>query len=332
MVGALAAIFLGLVFLVATWAKAVDPEAFAEQIASEGLAFLLPAMAVALVALALEAGLGVALLLNLRRLWVLLPAVLLVLFFLFLTGRNYWLTAHGLRAEDSTCGCFGNLVERTPAEAFWQDLLLLGLPVALAFVGRPRSGRALPPLRTGLAVAAAAATVGFAWQAPELPLDDLATRLSPGTDLAQVCAGRDREQVCFTGVLPEIEQGEHLVVMAELDSPELTAAVDRLNAYAEAAYAGGLPALWVVSPDPPEAQHAFFWRWGPSFEIREAPPALLAPLYRRLPRSFVVRDGEVTATYPGLPPLERLAGGIALASENGAPSDPSRPDARGPTP
>ena len=27
------------------------------------------------------------------------------------------------------------------------------------------------------------------------------------------------------------------------------------------------------------------------------------PLYRRLPRSFVVQDGRVTHTYPGLPPL-----------------------------
>src|SRR3954462_10679447 len=103
------------VLLVAVWAKMLDPVAFAEQIHTEGLDFLLSAQAVALIALALEAGLGLALLLGLRRLWVLIPATLLVAFFLSLTGRAWWLAAHGLRDASASCGCFGNLVQRTPA-------------------------------------------------------------------------------------------------------------------------------------------------------------------------------------------------------------------------
>lgn len=105
---------VGAALLVATWAKAIDPAAFAQQIRGEGLEILLPAGVVALVALALEAGLGVALLLNLRRPAILVPATLLVLFFVFLTGRSWWRAEHGLADPSGGCGCFGNLVERTP--------------------------------------------------------------------------------------------------------------------------------------------------------------------------------------------------------------------------
>ncbi|HYG63593.1 MAG TPA: hypothetical protein VEL74_13510, partial [Thermoanaerobaculia bacterium] len=55
-VGTVGALFLGGVLLVAVWAKMLDPLAFAEQIRQEKLDFLLSAEAVALIALALEAG------------------------------------------------------------------------------------------------------------------------------------------------------------------------------------------------------------------------------------------------------------------------------------
>lgn len=304
--GTAAGVFLGAVLLVATWAKAIHPEAFAEQIRIEGLDFLLPAMAVVYIALVLEGALGVALLVALRRLWVLVPAALLVAFFVFLTARGWYLDANGLREEASACGCFGNLVERTPEEAFWQDLLLLVPPLALAFVGRPRGGRRFPPLRTALVAAAATATLVLTWRAPSLPLDDLATRLSPGVRVADLCAGGGGDggvAVCLDAVVPELAAGEHLVVLAELDDEGLTAAVDRLNAYAFAARSGESPPLWVLTTATPEAQRAFFWQWAPVFEIREVPEALVAPLHRRLPRSFRVEDGVVTETWPGLPPL-----------------------------
>ena len=319
--GTAAAVFLGAVLLVAAYAKAIDPEAFAEQMRTEGLTFGLPAMALALGALALEAGLGSALALAVRRLWVLVPAALLSAFFLLLTGRNWWLTETGRRDPDASCGCFGNLVERTPAEAFGQDLLLLGVPALLAFLGRPRGGPQVPALRTAAAALVAAAVAGFAWRAPELPLDDLATRLAPGAEVAALCAGAGDGRVCLDAVVPELTEGEHVVVLSGLEDPELTGAIDRLNDYAIEAAPAGAPSLWLVNPDPLEAQRGFYWRWGPAFAVREAPPALLRPLYRRLPRSFLVRDGAVAATWSGLPPLERLA-------ETGAGDPAGRPAGR----
>jgi uncharacterized membrane protein YphA (DoxX/SURF4 family) len=292
------------VLLFAVWAKMIDPGAFVTQIQTEGLDFLIPARGVALIALALEAGLGLALLLGLRRKWVLIPATLLVAFFLSLTGRAWWLAAHGLREAGESCGCFGNLVQRTPAQAFWQDLALLVPALLLAWIGRERRPPLFPPARTAVAVLGALAAVIFAWKAPELPLDDLATRLRPGIQVGGVCAGEGAQRVCLDSLIPELRQGENLVVMAKLDDDGLTKSVDALNAYAGAA---GHPALWLLTSSTAEQQRAFFWKWGPTFQIREAPPELLRPLYRRLPRSFAVRDGRVTRTFAGLPPLSPAA-------------------------
>jgi hypothetical protein len=65
-------------------------------------------------------------------------------------------------------------------------------------------------------------------------------------------------------------------------------------------------------------QRLFFWRWGPTFKIVEAPAELLRPLYRRLPRSFAVQDGEVRKTYSGLPPLPRAAPKAVPAAAGGS--------------
>ena len=68
----------------------------------------------------LDGARDLALLLGVRRLWVLFPALLLVAFFVSLTGRSYWLAAHGVKDSAANCGCFGNLVQRSPA--FGADL------------------------------------------------------------------------------------------------------------------------------------------------------------------------------------------------------------------
>jgi len=301
-VGAVAGVLLGLVLLVAVWAKALDPLAFAEQIRFEGLDIVLAAEQMALFALAVEVALGLALVLGVRRLINLVPTVAVVLLFLFLTGRGYWRFAHGLVDSAELCGCFGNLIERSPAEAFWQDLALLAPLTLLSFIGYQRRPMLWPWKRLTAVVGLTAAVVAFAHQAPDLPLDNLATRLRPGVVLSDLCAGAedDESRICFDGLLPKLEQGRHLVVLADLEDEVFLAAVDALS---DRATAGADPELMVVTVATAEEVRMFDWQWAPSFEIREAPAALLRPLYRKLPRSFEVRDGEVIKTYEGLPPI-----------------------------
>lgn len=309
LLGILGGVVLGAVFLIAAWAKTLDPSAFAKQITLEGLDFLLSAEVVALIALALEVFLGAALVLAVRRWWILWPTSALVAFFLFLTGRSYWRFAQGIEPpEGASCGCFGNLVERTPAEAFWQDLLLMVPALLLAYLAadRGRSGAAWPRLRMAIVGLLTVATVVVAWKAPELPLDNLATRLKPGTDAMALCAGSEEDgtRVCMDGLLPELAVGEHVVVMTELGDGPVAEQVGTLNEYH---WAGLGPRLWILTSASEEELFNFRFGRGPSFEIREAPAALLQPLYRTLPRSFLVRDGEVIETYSGLPPLAELA-------------------------
>ncbi|MCB9378918.1 MAG: hypothetical protein H6511_09185 [Holophagales bacterium] len=303
LLGYLGGALLGAVLLVAVWAKAIDPNAFVEQIRAEGLEILLPARAIALLVLALEAALGVALLVNVRRLPVLVTATALVLFFLFLTGRNWYRTEQGLVEPGSACGCFGNLVERTPEQAFVSDLLLLVPGLALAWFGRPGAGRGLG-WRAGAVALAAGGSALFAWQAPGLPLDDLATRLRPGVELASICAGMDAERVCLTHLVPDLAEGRHLVVLADVRAESFAGVAEKLNAYK---LAGGEPAPMVLADFTADEQRTLFWTLAPAFDLHETPAAMMRPLYRSLPRSFVVEDGRVTETWAGLPPF--AAGG-----------------------
>ena len=296
--GAVGGVVLGLVLVVAAGLKALDPHAFAEEIAAQGVTFGLPALAVALVALGLEMALGLALALDLRRTAVLVLATLLVAFFLFLTGRTWWRAAHGTLDEAASCGCFGALVERTPAEAFLQDLLLLAPALGLAWVGRPGARRHLR-WRWGATGVGTAALIGLAVAAPSLPLDDWATRLAPGVELAELCAGAGDGRVCLAGLAPELAQGEHLVVVAEPAAEGFDELAAELNRYA---LAGGEPAVAMLAELTPEERVALFWRIAPAFDLHETPRALLRPLYRTLPRSFRVEDGRVVETWSGLPP------------------------------
>lgn len=298
--GRLGALVLGAVLLFAGWAKALDPGSFAELIEQEGLDIVFSPVVWAWIMIVAEAVLGVALILGLRRLWVLLPSAAMVGLFVFLNARAYWRFANGLIDEEAACGCFGNLVSRTPAEAFWQDLILLVPPLLLAFLARP--GRiSAERLRTALVVVTAIVAGLFVWKAPELPLDNLATQLKPGVVPSDICAGQDTEEtvrICLDTLMPELSVGRHIVVIATLSNEDLRAGMDVLNAAATSADA----TYWLITDSTEEERNAFFFEWAPTFEMREVPLALIRPLYRRQPRSFRLESGVVVETWPGLPP------------------------------
>ena len=321
--GWIGGLILGGVLVFGAWAKVLDPPAFAEQITNEGLDFLLPASWVALIAIVLEVGLGAALLLGLRKRSVLVASGLLVVFFLFLTGRAYWKYMNGTLDDSHGCGCFGNLVQRTPAEAFWQDLFLLVPPWMLAAWGRLRETARLSAVRWAAVGVATVAGLLLTWKSPELPLDDLATTLGKGVEIATLCTGSDEERLCLETIVPELAEGRHLVVVTELDTPGFLESVDGLNAMAMQG-----DGLLVLAESTFEESQAFFWEYAPSFEIREAPASLLAPMYRTLPRSFVVVDGSIEQTYVGLPELPEYQDPLAAlaASETVDPAAANETD------
>lgn len=306
-IGYLGGALLGVVLIVAAYAKAIDPEAFALQIRLEGLALFGPPFAWAVGMVALEVGLAVALLLNLRRRAVLVPATLLVALFVFLTARTYWRASHGeiSPADAASCGCFGNLIERSPAEAFWQDVLMLVPALALAWMGRPAAvqpaARRRRAVQTGLAGLAAAAAGGFAILAPGLPLDDLATRLRPGTQISGICAGTGDERICLDNLVPGLGSGSRWVVLADIRDTGFAGLAAELNRYVQGGAPGSQREVAVLADFTQDEQMELFWRLAPAFDLHEVPAAVLRPLYRRLPRTFFVEEGRVTRTHPGLP-------------------------------
>jgi len=295
------AVVLGGIFLLAAWSKLLDPVAFADVIRDEGLDIVLSATTVAQLAIGLEVGLGLALLLGVRTRTVLAITTALVAFFLFLTGRAFVYDQMGWKRASASCGCFGHLLERSPTEAFVQDLLLL-VPALVATWLAPSPGAPAPMRRILGALVATAGAVVFAVAAPNLPLDDLATRLWPGQKVSEICTAA--EQKCLRDALPLLAEGRHVVVLADLDDPKFLAAVPELNLYA--ANAKG-PRLWVVTTASADAVAMFGFTAGAGFTIQPTEKAIVRPLYRRLPRSFHVVDGVVTATWDGLPPLRSLS-------------------------
>lgn len=301
-VGTIAGMLLGAVFLFSAYAKAIDPVLFQELIEKKELDVLLPTHVVALAAFAVLMLLGLLLFFGARRLWVLIPSTLLVAFFIYLAARGWYMDAHGLAEPHEGCGCFGSLIERTPQEAFWQDLLSL-LPAALlAWLGRPK-GPPQPWNRLGLAGATTVAGVVFSLMAPDMPvLDDLATRLSPGTHVDSWCVGEGSDEACIAGkrgILPELSEGRHYVVLTDLHESAFLDAIPRLN---EQIDRDDAKVQVLTSRKKDEHIHLEF-QYGATFSPTIVPPALLRPLYRSLPRSFLVENGVVKETWPGLPPL-----------------------------
>jgi hypothetical protein len=140
-----------------------------------------------------------------------------------------------------------------------------------------------------------AAIALLAWRAPALPLDDVATRLKPGVELSQLCAGEE-PRVCLPDLAPEMVTGRVWVVLVDLEDAEHW--VDGLNAFAARE---GSPPVVALANATLEEKTAFTWQWGPTFSLHQGEPALLRPLYRTLPRSFLAEDGRVLRTVPGLP-------------------------------
>jgi hypothetical protein len=290
--GPVAARLLGVVLLVAAYAKALDARGAAARLRDllpvpAGLAY--PA---ALAVIAFEAGLGAALLAAPRNRRILVVGSATFLGFVAVVAWQL------VRPEGAAaCGCFGQLLERTPRQAFYEDLGLAGLS-GLAWLGDPAPPGARRPWA---GVLGACAGVAFALTAPWLPLDDHATALAPGVAI---------EATQLDRLIPELRTGRHLVLLLDRADPTTRARIPHLNARL------GLPRsgtpVWGVADDDPDLATAFLWSAGPAFEVRGAPPQMLRRLYRTLPRSALVDGGRVVATWSGFPPdaaLDALARG-----------------------
>ncbi len=336
-IGVFAAFVVGAVLLYGVYGKALNPDAWVRHVEDQGivvpllrldLTFGLPSDVFAVLAIFVEGLVGLLLVFSVRRLWVLIPALLLSLLFIGISARE-WHHADEKATPHATCGCFGTVTTRTPKEAFFQDLALLLVPSLLAFLGRPRTGPWIPRRRTTAAVVGAALAAGFSLVSPDIEaLDDLGTQLKPGRRVDSLCVGGE-SRICLGGkppagddpAVPQLGEGRHIVVLTQLDEPDFLAAIPTLNEYADTwserflaaedagADAPSEPELWIVTSA--VGDEGLAWSAGDeesgrppaTFTIRGIPDPLLTLMFRRLPRSFLVEGGIVKETWRGLPPL-----------------------------
>ena len=290
LVGLAAGVLLGIAFAVSSWAKAVDPAGFAEEIARQGLLPGALAFPAGLAVIVLEAGLAAALIAGLRHRVVLATATLLMVFFL---GLAAWQLV--LPPEDAaSCGCFGNLVQQSPLQHVIVNAVLLAL-AALAWVGR---GTALPARgRWLLTVSVAAFALAFSLAAPRLPIDDW-----PGVTVLR--EGVPLEALPVADAIPEAFEGTWLVLLIDRADETTRAAVPSIN---ELVFAGGAVGVVALAEENPELEGEFLWTVGPAFPVHGVPWNMLKPQYRSLPRAFLVRDGEVVRVWNRLPDADEMA-------------------------
>lgn len=113
-VGLAAGVLLGGVLLYSALGKALDPVGTGQLFAHKGLLPASLATAIIVCAVLLEASLGAALITGLRRPIVLFGATVLMAAFFALTTYEYFFPSK----DASSCGCFGNLIARTPGQAW----------------------------------------------------------------------------------------------------------------------------------------------------------------------------------------------------------------------
>lgn len=209
---------IGGILLIAGLLKAWEPLSFIQQIADYKIITAPGAVkALAWMMIAIECGLGTALMAGFRRrITVPLAGGLFVVFL----GAVGWAWASGA-TED--CGCFGSWVKRTPAEAFTEDLLMLAALVGAWFLHRfePRNYQRLRLGLIGVAMLTGLAVTAWSSQSDRQSSDPV-VRLqtqpqSPFQGLAVVLEPTD------------LSKGTHLVILMDTGCSHCQAAVPAFN-------------------------------------------------------------------------------------------------------
>jgi len=275
-------IIVAAIFLAAVILKALDPVSFAEQIAEYGIFPDLASLA-AWTLIIIESLLAAALIVNFLPRIVPLLTIALLLFFI-------GITAYGMSIGlGENCGCFGNLVHRGPEQVIIEDTIMI---IALVFSVvvlwhhrlERRGVRMATVIGTGAAVAALTAF------SPHVPADDYITQLHPGASFTtwpvDGLYGKN------------LTTGRHLVFLFTVDAEDIGSQVEQMNTLAQAA--GDVSTVGLII-DGTEHLTSLMFEYAAAFPIGAVEPRFARPLYRTLPRVFILDNGTVTHTWSELP-------------------------------
>jgi uncharacterized membrane protein YphA (DoxX/SURF4 family) len=275
-------IIVALVFLVAAAMKALDPQAFIEQIAAYGI---LPALSplAAWTLIIVECILAAGLIVNL---WPRVVPVLAMLLLLFFIGITLYGMSIGL---GENCGCFGNLYHRGPAMVIIEDaIMVVALIFAVVVLWSHQNENIL--LRTGTTVAVGLAAAALTAFSPFIPADDLVTQLSPGSSFStwplDGLYGKD------------LNHCTHVVFLFTIEDPLIAPRVDRMNRIAQVDAVESAVGLII---DGTQHLTTLMFEYAAAFPVAAVEPRFARPLYRTLPRVFILHEGTVTHTWAKIP-------------------------------
>lgn len=269
------------VFLLAAGMKALDVSAFAEQIRAHDI---FPSLSLfgAWFFIIVEVVLSAALIVNA---WPRSTAAAMLALLALFIGVTAYAMAAGL---EGNCGCFGDLVQRTPQQVILEDALMM---LAMVFVllvngGASEKTRRWKILVLVLAAAAAASLTLFA---PQLPLEEYSTELR---------VGRQFSSWPVEGLTRDLHTGTHLVFLFSAESKTVEADVAMMNA---AAQSDGIPSSIGLLTEGAAKVTEVMFQYGTAFPVGSIEPRFARKLYRTLPRTFILRDGVVRKVWPGIP-------------------------------
>lgn len=215
-----------------------------------------------------------------------------ILMMLGFIGVTAWAWMQG---NTEGCGCFGRLLERGPEEVIIEDLIVILLSViGLHLTGgwrwrNPRAFRTRPwqwCFAGPLIILALVLTVF----GPALPLDEVIVGIRPGTDLSDMA---------LQGVRFPLDEGLVLLALVGPDCPRCDAGIPALKQIAAEQRVPHVLAVYPVTPEQRGAAQAWRLKHRPNFPIATAAARALRQYYRRLPTTFLLRDGRIVRTWWG---------------------------------
>ncbi len=262
-IGRTAQIIIGMVFLTAGLIKAWEPALFFWNVASYAdlLANFLtypwkqffihwqPLVYASLLVIPLEVALGTALVCNWRPRQILAIAMALMLTFVILMA-----SAWNAGGTDS-CGCFGDLVERSPGQAVIEDLILLGILILgwLAISERPHRKHSRIIVLIAVIIALSLGGTRLALQSERLRDSDLL----PGVRLTGVHP---------LGMTVNLMKGNLLLELISPACNHCGASISLMNDYLTQLPSLQIVALTSTPQDTPELRYFRDW-WHPHFPI-----------------------------------------------------------------
>lgn len=280
--GSLAGVALGLVFLFAALIKAADPELFATQITGYKLTPESWGLFLAYLLIIVELVLGAAVLLHVAPR---LSTVALLLLLVFFIGATAIAWSQGNVKE---CGCFGRAASRGPLGVIVEDTLFILLgALALKWAKPWASDRA----RWTAFLIVLPLLVALPWIGPRLPVDRWVTAVGPGADLSNMAVD---------GLKMPIQEGRVLLAFYGPDCDRCVQSLPGLDAIA-LAEKGNLQVVAVLAGDQ-RAARAFRIEHVPSFPIGYSPETVLRQYYRQVPVFVLLEDGVVARAWWRQPP------------------------------